>query len=999
MKKNQQILLRILTFSILLLFAALPVFAQNVVTGKILNVDGIGISGVTVTVKGTQIRTQSDANGNYTINAPSPNSTLVFSSVSFVSQEIIANNAGSVTMAISNASLDEIIVVAYGTRKKSDLTGSVVAVTTKDFQKGNINSAEQLLQGKVAGLEITTGGGAAGGGSKIRIRGTASLNASNDPLIVIDGMPVEGNGVAGSANLLATINPNDIESMTVLKDASAAALYGSRATNGVIIITTKKAGSKKFRFNYNTRFSVGEVVNRVDVLNADQIRSIVNEKGNATFKGFLGTANTDWQDQIYQKAIGFDNTISASGTAQLGKFALPLRASIGYLTQEGNLKTNKFDRITGSLNLSPKFLDNHLSVNVNAKFSNTDTRFADEGAIGSAVGFDPTQPVFSGNNKFGGYYEWIAPGGNTLNVLAPRNPLGLLQQRQNNSDVNRLIGNVQLDYKMHFLPDLHLLVNLGVDQATGKGSDIIDSASAISTLAFLGRGRKSIYNQEKRSKIADVQLFYEKDLESIKSKIDVLVGHSYQEYFTDDIINYAFFQNGTVDTTTVRPPRFFTDRNGFAIDSYLGRLNYSYNDKYLVTASIRRDASSKFAEGNRVGYFPAVAVAWKMREDFFKNSQKLSELKLRFGIGETGQQDGIGSYEYLPRYSFADNSARYQFGDAFVDVLRPAAYDPTIKWETTLTTNLGLDFGFFSNRITGSVDVYEKKTRDLLSIVDIPSGANFNVQLLKNVGNLENRGAELAMNFIPVQSKTWNWNFGFNVAYNETEITKLIDYTDPSFKGLPVGGISGGTGNNIGRFNVGNAPYVFYVKKQVYDNSGRPIQGLYEDLNRDGIASVTDDNDKYFYKKPAPDAIYGFNTSVSYKQVSLGLAGHGMIGNYLYNNFASNNGTERNILNPVQHLGNASTSYLETGFTNNTYLSDYYIENASFFRLDNINFGYDLGKIAKGKASMRLNANIQNVFVVTKYSGADPESASSTGVDNNIYPRPRIYNIGASIDF
>ena len=331
--------------------------------------------------------------------------------------------------------------------------------------------------------------------------------------------------------------------------------------------------------------------------------------------------------------------------------------------------------------------------------------------------------------------------------------------------------------------------------------------------------------------------------------------------------------------------------------------------------------------------------------------------------------------------------------------MRPARYDPTIKWETTLTTNLGLDFGFFSNRITGSVDVYEKKTRDLLSIVDIPSGANFDVQLLKNVGNLENRGAELAMNFVPVQSKTWNWNFGFNVAYNETEITKLIDYTDPAFKGISVSGIAGGTGNNIGRFNVGNAPYVFYVKKQVYDNAGRPIEGLYEDLNRDGIASVTDENDKYFYKKPAPDAIYGFNTSVSYKEFSLGLAGHGMIGNYLYNNFASNNSTERNILNPVQHLGNASTNYLETGFTNNRYLSDYYIENASFFRLDNINFGYDLGKISKGKASMRLNANIQNVFVVTKYSGADPESASSTGVDNNIYPRPRIYNIGANIDF
>ena len=998
MKKNQQTMTRILVFSMMFLFAALPVFAQTVISGKIVNSDGLGLPGITVTLKGTQKSTQSDASGSYKIDVPSSNSILVFTSVSYGTQELRAGAASAVVIATSATKLDEIVVIAYGTKKKSDLTGSVVSVGTKDFQKGNINSAEQLLQGKVAGLEVTTGGGSAGGGSKIRIRGAASLSASNDPLIVIDGLPVEGNGVAGSANLLATINPDDIESMSVLKDASAAALYGSRATNGVIIITTKKANSKKFRFNYNTRFSISDVNTKVKVLDGNQVRSIVNANGNAGFQNFLGTENTDWQEQIYQKAVGFDNSISASGTAQIGKnFGLPLRASVGYLTQEGVLKTNEFDRITTSLNLSPKFFDNHLSVNVNAKYTNTNTRFADEGAIGAAVGFDPTQPVFSGNNKFGGYYEWIAPGATTLNVLAPRNPLGLLEQRNNNSDVNRFIGNIQLDYKMHFLPDLHLLVNLGTDRATGKGSDVIDSTSAVSTLNFRGKGRRSTYREEKESRISDIQLFYEKDLKSIKSKIDVLVGHSYQEYFTNNFSFSSFFLDKTLDSASI--PLFATDRNGFAIDSYLGRLNYTYNNKYLITASLRRDASSKFSKGNRIGYFPAVAVAWKLREDFFKNSQTVSELKLRAGFGETGQQDGIGPYNYLPRYSFAGNGARYQFGDAFVDVLRPAAYDPSVKWETTQTTNLGLDFGFIKNRISGSFDIYQKKTRDLLSVVDIPSGANFDVQLLKNVGNLENRGVELAMNFIPVQKKDWNWSFGFNAAYNKTEITKLIDYIDPNFKGLSVGGIAGGTGNNVGRYNVGYAPFVFYVKKQVYDNNGKPIEGLYDDLDRNGAVNGTDENDKYFYKKPAPDVIYGLNTTVSYKQYSLGLAGHGAIGNYLYNNFASNNGTLRNIQNPVQYLGNASVNYLETGFQNNRYLSDYYIENASFFRLDNINLGYDVGKVAKGKASLRLNANIQNVFVVTKYSGADPESAGSSGVDNNIYPRPRIYNVGASLNF
>ncbi len=998
MKKVPQFFLKICLLSLSIILSVTSVFAQNVISGKVVNSDGVGIPSVTVTVKNTAVATQTDANGSYSVSAPSANAVLIFSSVSYLTQEVNAGAASTVVMIASDNKLEDIVVVAYGTRKKTDLTGSVVAVTTKDFQKGNINSAEQLLQGKVAGLEVTTGGGAAGGGSKIRIRGTASLNASNDPLIVIDGMPVEGNGVAGSANLLATINPNDIESISVLKDASAAALYGSRATNGVIIITTKKAGSKKFVFNYNTKFSLSDVNNKVDVLSASQIRSIVNANQNPTFQGFLGTANTDWQEQIYQKAIGFDNTISASGRAQIGKdFVLPVRASVGYLTQEGVLKTNKFNRVTTSLNLSPKFLDDHLSVNINAKLAKTDTRFADEGAIGTAVGFDPTQPVYSGNGKFGGFYEWIAPGATTLNVLAPRNPLGLLLQRQNNSDVNRFIGNVQLDYKMHFLPDLHLLVNLGTDYAKGTGSDVIDSTSAVSTLAFQGKGRRSVYEEVKKSKIADVQLFYQKEIESIKSKFDVLVGHSYQEYFTDNVFTSANFLTGAVDTTSI--PRFATDRNGFAIDSYLGRVNYTFDDKYLLTATLRRDASSKFSEDNRVGYFPSVAVAWKLKEDFFKNSSKISELKLRAGFGETGQQDGIGFYNYLPRYSFAAPSATYQFGDAFVNVLRPAAYDPSIKWETTQTTNLGLDFGFASDRITGSFDIYKKKTNDLLSEVDIPSGANFEVRLVKNVGNLENRGMELAMNFIPVRSKELNWNLGFNVAYNETEITKLIDYTDPNFKGLATSGISGGTGNNIGRYNVGYAPFVYYVKKQVYDQNGRPIEGFYDDLDRNGAVSETDETDKYFYKKPAPDAIFGFNTSVSYKKVSLGLAAHGMLGNYLYNNFASNNGTLRNIQNPVQHLGNASTNYLETGFSNNRYLSDYYIENASFFRLDNINLGYDLGKITRGKATLRLNANIQNVFVITKYSGADPESANSSGVDNNIYPRPRIYTIGANLDF
>ncbi len=983
----------------LLVCASLSLLAQNMIKGTVINSQGIGIQGVTVTVKGTRISAQTDASGAYTISAPTATPVLIFTSIGFTTQVLPSASATTVILLESSKQLEDIVVVAYGTKNKSDLTGSVTAVTEKDFQKGNINSSEQLLQGKVAGLEVTTGGGSAGGGSKIRIRGTASLNASNDPLIVIDGVPVEGNGIAGSANVLSTINPDDIESMSVLKDASAAALYGSRASNGVIIITTKKGRGDKFTFNFNTKASMSEITKQVDVLSGDQIREIVNANGTAEYKGFLGSANTDWQDQIYRKAYGYDNNLSASGVANVANnFSLPIRASVGVLNQEGILKTNKFERVSGSINLSPKLMNDRLSFNINAKYSNAKTRFANEGAIGSAVRFDPTQPVYSGNSRFGGFYEWLQPASTTVNNLAPRNPLGLLEQRNNTSDVNRFIGNVQMDYKLPFLTGLHLLANLGIDATTGRGYDIQDSVSAGSVIGNQGKGSYNTYKQRKESQLADVQLFYETNLPSIKSKLDILVGHSFQDFYTFDNSYRSSFQDYTFNPTSV--VLFPTDKNGFAIDSYLGRINYSYDSKYYITGTMRRDASSKFSPENRVGYFPSVSAAWRIKEDFFKRSTAVSELKLRGSYGITGQQDGIGYYNYLPRYSFGSNSAQYQIGDQFIQFLRPSAYDPSVKWEESTTTNIGLDFGFLNNRISGTVDVYQKDTKDLLSVVPVASGANFNIELLKNVGSLQNRGIEVTLNTIPVQTNKVTWNFGVNAAYNEIEITKLNEIVIPDFKGISVSGISGGTGNNIGVFAVGYAPYTFFAKQQVYDANGKPIDGVFNDINRDGVVSPNDLNDRRYYKKPAPDVIFGVNTSLTIAKFTLGLTGHGQLGNYLYNNQFSNSATLRNILDPVKYIGNASTNYLETGFTNNRYLSDYYIENASFFRMDNINLGYDFGKFGRGgSTALRLTANVQNVFVVTKYSGTDPENASGSGVDNNIYPRPRIYSLGASLNF
>jgi iron complex outermembrane receptor protein len=977
----------------LVLFAG-QLFAQDrVVTGRVTDTSGAPVANASVLIKGGKTGTQTSTDGTFTLRVPANASTLTISSIGFGARDVtVTNSPINVTLRSANASLNEVVVVAYGTRRRGDLTGSVTAITAKDFQKGNIGSSEQLLQGKVAGLQVTTGGGSAGGGSKIRIRGGASLNASNDPLIVIDGVPVESNGVAGSANLLNTINPNDIESISVLKDASASALYGSRASNGVLIITTKKGARGKIRLNFNTLESISEVAKKVDVLNANEIRTIINNDaaatGNNTYKNLLGNANTNWQDVIYRKAFGADNNISASG--MLADF-LPFRASVGYYNQDGVLKTDNFKRVSSSLNLTPKFFNDHLSVNVALKLSQTKNRFADQGAIGSAVSFDPTQPVYS-SNKFGGYYEWLQSDLNPID-LSTRNPLALLELRNNTSTVNRFIGNVQLDYKLHFFPDLHLLANLGMDNASGKGNDNTDSTSATN---YKTHGRFVYYQQQKRSYLADFSLFYQKEIKSLNTKVDVLLGHTYQDFYTN-IYNYpSFGQRGTTDTIPGTAPTFLTDKPEYRLEGYLGRANINIADKYLLTGSLRRDASSKFAPENRVGYFPAFAAAWKLKEEFFKATNLVSDLKLRIGYGVTGQQDAIPYYSYLTRYTQSNLTAQYQFGNSFYYYYRPEGYDRSIKWETTSTTNAGLDFGFLNNRISGSVDVYYKKTRDLLSEIPVAPGANFVNRITTNVGNLTNKGIEISINTTPVRQSDWSWDLGFNFTYNKTIITNLLKQPDPNFKGIDVSGIAGGTGNNIGKFAVGYAPYTFNVYKQVYDLTGKPIEGLYEDINRDG---KIDDADRYFYKKPAPDFLVGFSTQVSYKKFSIGVTGHGMIGNYLYNNYNSNSAVLRAIKNPLNFIGNASRNYLSTGFSNNQYLSDYFIENGSFLRFDNINIGYNVGRIMGQKASLRVLGSIQNVAVITKYKGLDPENSSDTGVDNTIYPRPRIYSLGFNLDF
>lgn len=997
---NLRKLLRAITLPLFLLFSLVSAAQDKVVTGRVLDTAGRGIPGVSVSVKGVAGRGTTTADGgSYSISVPPSATTLVFSSVGYGTREVslTAGTTNEITLQPTQGNLSEVVVIGYGTARKRDLTGSVTAVTAKDFQKGAIVSPEQLIAGKVAGVQITTNGGAPGAGSTIRIRGGASLNASNDPLIVIDGVPIANGGIAGSANALSLINPNDIESFNILKDASATAIYGSRASNGVIIITTKKGRSGKARFNFTTQNSISTLPKQADVLSPDEFRTYVRAKGTPAQANILGAANTNWQEEIFDNAFLTDNNLSVTGGI---KNILPYRVSLGYLNQDGILRTGNLQRTSLAINVNPTLFKN-LRVDLNLKGSYSKSRFADEGAIGNAVRFDPTQPVFSNSKRFGGYFEWLDPASITgLRGLAPRNPVGLLEQRDDRSNVKRSIGNLQLDYRLPFFKDLRANVNLGYDIAEGTGTINIPDSAASSYLRYKDPGGAyhsgvdNEYRQTRTNTTLESYLNYTKDVSSIRSRFDVTAGYSYQNFRTK---NYNF-PDRTNDGAIVSSPVFAFDIPENTIISYFGRMNYTFNGKYLLTATIRRDGSSRFSEENRWGTFPSAAFAWRIKdENFLKNSSAFTDLKLRLGYGVTGQQEGIGLYDYIPRYSISNGQAQYQFGNTFYSLYRPSGYNPNLKWEQTATYNVGLDYGFAKGRISGTLDVYLKKTEDLLSVVDQPAGTNFSNKITANIGEMENRGVELAINTQVIRSRDVNFDFGFNITYNKNKITRLTFTNDPNFPGNLTGGIAGGVGSSIQIQSVGFARNSFYVYQQVYDKDGKPIEGLFEDRNRDGVIN---NNDLYRYKSPDPEWFLGTSSNVSWKKWDGSFTVRANLANYVYNNRFSNTGVQRNIIDPLGFLANGSRNVLETNFTGSGdqyFFSDYYIENASFLRMDNINIGYNAGDLIRRGTSLRFGATVQNVFVITKYRGLDPEV--SGGIDNNFYPRPRNFVLSANLNF
>ena len=990
---NIQFPLRMLGL-ILGLFLSVSAFAQIDVKGHVKDATGEPIIGATVRVDGTQTATITDFDGNFALKA-NQGATLSISYVGYVTAQVKAAPNVTVVLKDDQTVLQDVVVIGYGSVKKSDVTGSVQTVEADQLGKGFATSPADLLQGKSAGVNITSNSGAPGAGSKIRIRGGSSLSASNDPLIVIDGLPISSTGISGSADVLSTINPNDIESFSILKDASATAIYGSRASNGVIVITTKKGSSGKPKVTVDMNATLQTIAKKVKVLDAQGLYDFFSANYgdnadamaalNATVdaNGKVISPTTDWQDKIYRTVMSYEMNASVAGGYQnkAKSFKMPYRVSAGWLNNNGILKTSSMDRASIGMNLTPTLLNDRLTINLNAKGVFTKNNFADEGAIGAATKYIPTKSVYDAQGKF---TRWETSNGaaNTMSVL---NPVAQLEEQKKTSYVRRFVGNAQFDYKFKYVDGLRANLNLGLDISSSNGYNNIAYQSEISyhDKTQNGAGLWERYTQLRRDQTLEFYLDYAKDIKAIKSRIDVMAGYSWQHFY-NSTTDYKESNDGN-HTEYATTPFFKTE--SFLV-SFFGRLNYTLMDRYLLTATVRRDGTSRF-QNNKWGTFPSVALAWRINEEgFLKNVDCLSNLKLRLGWGITGQQNiGQGDYPSMATYHTNQAGSYYQLGDNIIVPISPKGYAGQLKWEETTTYNIGLDFGFLRNRINGSIDVYKRKTKDLLNEVPVTTGTNLTDLLLMNVGDLENSGFEVSLNVVPVETKDWHWEMGVNLAYNKNKITKLTSNDDPSYIGVRTGGISGGVGNIVQLHSIGNPISSFWVYQQVYDKNGKPLDGVFVDRNADG---QIDDYDRYIYTKPDPDVTLGFNTEVSYKKWTLSASARANFNNYVYNNVASDGEMIKDLWTN-NFISNRVASAPFSNFSTARYLSDYYVRNATFFKLDRVTLAYNIADW------VRVHFTAQNVFTITNYDGLDPEVGS--GIDNNMYPRPRTFLLGASFNF
>lgn len=969
MKRNATF--KVLLMFIVGLFLSVNTFAQQIVVkGIVKDTTGEPIIGANVIVKGTTNGTITDFDGNFLLNA-NKGDIIIISFIGYRSQEAQAAASMNIILKDDTELLDEVVVIGYGSVKKDDLSGSVVAIKAEEMNKGAVTSPQELIMGKVPGLSVSQGDGAPGAGSTIRIRGGASLNASNDPLIVIDGIPVSNDAAPGTPNALATINPNDIETFTVLKDASATAIYGSRASNGVIIIQTKKGTQDKIKVSYSGTFTAKDPYKRIETLDAQSFREVMQAQypeGTAQSADIQRILNvypnqsTDWQDAIYQTGLSTDQNIGIAGKAGF----MPFRISLGYNTEKGTLKTSKYERYTGAVNLSPKFFDNHLSVDINVKGTINKNRFADSGAVGAAAFFDPTKPIYDEENRYNGYWNWGIVQGAQAD-LATQNPLSLLYDRNNHGTTKRSLGNIQLDYKIHGLEDLHANLNLGYDVAKTTGRNFVNSNSVQSSLdkTFTGLGQGNTWNNLRRNHLLDFYMNYAKNIESIKSNFDIMAGYSWQHfYYANHDITYS---NPTEDLGAKEGYTYDENERHYIRDdhrripyenyliSFFGRLNYNFMDRYLLTATLRRDGSSRFSENNRWGLFPSAALAWTIsNEPFMKATENvLSKLKLRLGYGVTGQQE-IGDYQYITSYSFSTNPNTTYLGTT---LLKPNGYSPDLKWEQTTTYNVAIDFGFLNNRINGSIEYYQKHTKDLLNTISAAAGTNFINLITANVGKMKNKGVEANVNAIAIQSKDFTWEVGYNITWNDSKITKLTTTFNPDYQGIDAG--------TNQKHQVGEMPGTFYLYQQVYDENGKPIQNAFVDRNNDG--QITEADRYLTHKSPMAKVYMGFSSQFSYKKWDLGFNLRANFGNYVYNGVASGNSTSNNY-GGKGFITNLYNGFQDTGFTllntSEQMASDYFLENASFLKMDNLTLGYSFQNLFAAKLSGRISASVQNVLSI-----------------------------------
>lgn len=1006
MMKQVKIKTPIRLLSVLIgLFLSVGAFAQNEVKGIVKDASGEPVIGATIRVVGQEGGSITDFDGNFTIKA-APGAKIQVSYIGYKTVELPVSSNMVITLQDDSQLLSDVVVIGYGRAKKEDLTGSVTAIKPDEMSKGITSSATDMLVGKVAGVDVITSGGSPGAGAQIRIRGGSSLNASNDPLLVVDGLTIDGNTATGMSNVLAMINPNDIETFTVLKDASATAIYGSRASNGVIIITTKK-GRKGTgpKFSYNGDVTISTTQDRYDVLNGDQYRSLVSQVIGPDAAA-LGTANTDWQDEIFRTAVSTSHNLSMTG----GLKNMPYRVSVGYQSDSGIIKNSYMKRFNASLNLAPSFFDDHLNFNITAKFMAEKDSYVDAGAVvGGALAMDPTRPVYDhsaiGDAFFGGYYQNYQSTTSfpdkswnyTSNTNTPQNPVAYLNQKSCIANASDFTGNIEMDYKIHGFEDLHIHASYGGQYTSSTQNDWTSPYSYDNNYY----GWNGITKYYKYSITANVYAQYMHTFGA--HNIDIMAGAEESHYHRSGYNQGSGWDsyNDVPYNESIRSEQEWATHNSLV--SYFGRLNYTLLDRYMLTATIRADGSSRFAKGHKWGYFPSVALAWKINEEkFMKDLKWWNEFKLRLGWGQTGQQDIGYDFLYAPVYTTSNSYAQYPFGDTYYYTVRPDKYNPDLTWETTTTWNAGLDFAFLNNRITANIDGYYRKTTDLIQEVTIPALMNFAQRMAQNIGSLENYGVEFSIGAKPIVTKDFTWDIQYNVSWNHNEITELIG-GDDGYIVQSGNTISRGNSTHVQAHTVGEPANSFWVYQQIYDEAGKPIEGAFVD--RDGNGIINSD-DRYFYHSPAADVYMGLTMKFTYKNWDLSMAFRSSLGNYVYYDFLSNKAAiSPSGLYSNSAYSNTTQAAIDLGFTgtggSEYYLSDYFVRNASYLKCQNITLGYSFPALLKYNNqdyfSGRVFFTVQNPFIITKYKGLDPEVSS--GIDSNPYPRPMSFQLGVNLNF